>query len=74
MSKLVALGDISLELFMFIFEVYRLRNLSKQSIDVIVKYSEEKRRKIYNRRYFTVATTTMSVVIVGVLALFFLLP
>lgn len=40
-AKLCAIADISLELFMFIYEVYRLRNLSKQSIDVVVSYSEE---------------------------------
>ena len=73
-AKLVAVADISLELFMFIYEVYRLRNLTKQSIDVIVTYSEEKRRSIYHKRYFGVAMTSLSVIVASVLALSFLLP
>jgi len=73
-AKLCAIADISLELFMFIYEVYRLRNLSKQSIDVVVSYSEEKRRQFFYRRYFGAAMTSLSLVIVTILALSFLLP
>jgi len=73
-AKLCAIADISLELFMFIYEVYRLRNLSQQSIDVVVTYSEEKRRQVFYRRYFGAAITSLSLVIVPVLALSFLLP
>lgn len=59
---------------MFIYEVYRLRNLGKQSVDVVVRFSEEKRRQIYSRRYFNASITGVSVVIVATLALSFLLP
>ena len=74
MAKLLAIVDICIELFMFIYEVYRLRNLTKQSIDVITIYSEEKRRAIYHRRYFGVAMTSLAGIIASVLALSFLLP
>ena len=74
MAKLLAIVDICIELFMFIYEVYRLRNLTKQSIDVITIYSEEKRRAIYHKRYFGVAMTSLAGIIASVLALSFLLP
>jgi len=72
--KLLALADISLELLMFIYEVYRLRNLSKQSVDVVVRYSEEKRRAVYHARYFKIAITSFTIAFVSCLILSLLLP
>ena len=72
--KFCALADISLELFMFLYEVYRLRNLSKQSVDVVVRFSEEKRRAVYASRYFKLSSISYSVAVVAILVLSFTLP
>jgi hypothetical protein len=42
--KTLALLDWVLEFLMFLVEVYRLNHLDTQSVDVIVRFSEEKRR------------------------------
>ena len=40
MSKLVLMGDLILESAMFFYELYKLHHLEKQSINVVVRYSE----------------------------------
>lgn len=72
--KLAQLGDLVLEFFMFLFEVYRLRNLSKQSVDVVVKFNEEKRRSIFYHTYFKRAITYLSLFVIPVLVLAIALP
>lgn len=42
--KVVVLCDIIFEFFGFIYEVWRLHNLERTSVDVIVRTSEEKKR------------------------------
>lgn len=59
---------------MYIYECYRLHNLSKQSVDVIVRFNEEKRRKMYSKRYFNIAITSLSLAIVPIIALCVTLP
>ena len=39
--KLMAIGDISIELFMFIYEIYKKKYLESKSVDVFVVYNEE---------------------------------
>ena len=72
--KILQLADLILEFFMFIFEVYRLRNLSKQSVDVVVKFDEEKRRKIFYHTYFKRAITSLSLFVIPILVMSVTLP
>lgn len=72
--KFAVILDLCLELVMYLYECYRKHHLSKQSIDVIVRFNEEKRRKVYSRRYFNTAITSVSIAIVPIIALSFVLP
>lgn len=63
-----------LEFIMFLYEVYRKHNLSKQSVDIIVQYDEDKRRHLYSQRYFTVAISTLSFLIVLTMIVSLTLP
>lgn len=51
MSKLVLMGDLILESAMFFYELYKLHHLEKQSINVVVRYSEPERRKKFAHKY-----------------------
>lgn len=42
--KLALLIDITLEFFMFLYELMKLHHLEKQAINVVVRYSEHERR------------------------------
>ena len=70
--KVMALADLSIELMMFIYEIYRLRYLTR--VDCLVKFDEEQRRSIYGQRYFKFSITLMSITVVGCLILTMLLP
>lgn len=70
--KVVALADLSLELMMFVYEVYRLRHLTR--VDCIVKFDEEQRRTIYGHKYLKRSLSALSVTVVGCLILTMLLP
>lgn len=51
LSKVALMLDIWLEFIMFCYELYQLHQLEKQSINVIVRYSEPERRKMYASKY-----------------------
>ena len=72
--KIAALLDITFELIIFLYEVYRLHQLSKQSIDVVVRYNEEKRRAVYASKYLKLSTITLSVGVVFIIIISVLLP
>lgn len=72
--KLIGLGDLLLEVFMLIFEVYKLHVLEKQTVDVVVRYSEEKRRAVYSKKFFTISISCLSVIFATTLGLTFYLP
>ena len=56
--------DIILELIIFISEVYRYNELSKSSVNVVVRYNEEKKRKLYSRRYLILSTVSVLVAVI----------
>jgi len=59
---------------MFLYEVYRLYQLDRQSIDVVVRYSESKRRQLFHARYFKIALAALSFAIVATLITSLTLP
>ena len=59
---------------MFVYEVYRLNQLDKQSVDVVVRYSETKRRAVYGLKYLKIGIVIFSVSFVATLALSLTLP
>jgi len=72
--KLVGLADLLLESFMLIYEIYKLHVLEKQSVDVIVRYSEEKRRAVYARKYFAISMSCLAVIVATTIGIYFYLP
>ena len=72
--KLITLVDIIIELFMFVYEVWRLHNLEKARVDVIVRYSEEKRRETFGTKYLKVSISSISVVLVACLIMHVSIP
>jgi hypothetical protein len=73
-GKLAAFGDILFELLMFCFEIYKLHNLERASVDVVVRFSEEKRRKVYAARFFKVSNICIAILAACCVACGILLP
>lgn len=48
--------------------------LEKQTVDVVVRYSEEKRRAVYSKKFFTISISCLSVIFAATLGLTFYLP
>lgn len=74
MCKLAVLADLLLEMLMFCFEIYKLHNLERQSVDVVVRFSEERRRKVYAQRYFNMGNFCVVALAAASVALAFVLP
>jgi len=72
--KFAAALDIMLEMTMFCFEMYKLHNLERVSVDVVVRYKEEKRRQVYSSRYFKVAVSALVVLAGSIIATIIVLP
>ena len=51
LAKLALMGDLVLELVMFLYELAKLHHLEKQAVSVVVRYSELERRKIFAKKY-----------------------
>ena len=51
MTKFIVLAELILEFFIFIYELYILHNLERHSINMVVRYSEYDRRKIFAYKY-----------------------
>jgi hypothetical protein len=71
---MVALVDLTIELVMFLYEVYRLHQLDKQSVDVVVRYSETKRREVFHKKYFKIAMAMLTASFIGILIMSMTLP
>lgn len=50
-SKFALLAELILEFFIFFYELYVLHNLEKQSINMVVRYSEKERRQMFAAKY-----------------------
>ena len=65
--NLAVVVDLIFEMVMFGFELCQLHNLTRDRIDVVVKYSEEQRRIVYAAKYFKMAIGSLSVLVVALL-------
>jgi len=74
LSKVLALADTLLELMIFAYEVFRLRHLEKENVDVVVRFSEMERRVVYAKRYLSVGTLSNSLILIGVLISYVAMP
>ena len=45
MSKLNLVAELIIELIIFLYELYKLHDLEKHSINMVVRYSEQERRQ-----------------------------
>lgn len=50
-SKIALLSDLVFEFIMFCYELYKLHHLEKQAINVIVRFDEAERRKMFAKKY-----------------------
>ena len=65
--NLAVVLDLIFEMIMYGFELCQLHNLTRERIDVIVKYSEEQRRIVYGAKYAKLAILTLSVFLVALI-------
>lgn len=72
--KFSALLIIIFELIIFIYEVCRLHQLKKKNIDVLVRFSEEKKRKFFANKYLRLSTISGVVAVALCIALCQILP
>jgi len=59
---------------MLVYEVYKLKMLEKQNVDVVVRYSEEKRRAVYSKKFLTVSMSCLAAILATTLGFVFYLP
>ena len=70
--KFLLMIDLLLEFIMYLFELYKLNQLSQSSVDVVVRYSEKRRRKAFSRIYITRTSIWMLLIFLGLVAASFL--
>ena len=70
--KFLMMMDLLLEFIMYLFELYKLNQLSQSSVDVVVRYNEKKRRKAFSKIYITRTSIWMLLIFLGLVAAFFL--
>lgn len=67
LSKFAVLGDLILEFVMFVYELVKLHNLEKQAVNVLVRYTEAERRRMFAKRYACRTCTWLIVIAIGFL-------
>ena len=63
--KFIMIIDLVLEFVMYIFEIYKLNQLSQSSVDVVVRFSEKRRRKAFAQKYCTRVTIWLLLILIG---------
>ena len=51
---------------MYLFELYKLNQLSQSSVDVVVRFSEKRRRRAFAKKYIARTTTWLLLVLIGI--------
>ena len=64
--KFGMVGDLILEFVMYLFEIYKLNQLSQSSVDVVVRFSEKRRRKAFGHKYMVRTSIWLVLWMVGV--------
>ena len=72
MSKFTLLAELVLEFFIFLYELYKLHNLERHSINMVVRYSEKDRRKMFAAKYTCFVTVWLVIMAVSSAVVHFL--
>lgn len=72
-TKLALLLELVLELVMFIYELIKLHHLERQSINVVIRYSEQDRRRKFAKKYCCRAAAWFSAILLSCVACYLLL-
>ena len=69
--KFIMILDLVLEFIMYAFEIYKLNQLSQSSVDVVVRFSEKRRRKAFAQKYCTRVSIWLVMILIGIAICFF---
>ena len=65
--KFAMVGDLILEFIMYLFELYKLNQLSQSSVDVVVRFSEKRRRRAFAQKYIARTATWLLLALIGIM-------
>ena len=65
--KFAMVADLILEFVMYLFEIYKLNQLSQSSVDVVVRFSEKRRRKAFGKKYMIKTSIWLALWAIGVI-------
>lgn len=65
LTKFNLLAELVIEFFIFLYELYKLHNLERHSINMVVRYSETDRRKIFATQYACFSLIWMLTIVIG---------
>ena len=65
--KFVMVIDLVLEFIMYLFEVYKLNQLSQSSVDVVVRFSEKRRRRAFAYKYIARTGVWLLLALIGMM-------
>ena len=63
--KFIMVGDLILEFVMYLFEIYKLNQLAQSSVDIVVRFSEKRRRRIFARKYMIRTLIWLLLIVIG---------
>ena len=63
--KFIMVGDLILEFIMYLFEIYKLNQLAQSSVDIVVRFSEKRRRRIFARKYMIRTLIWLLLIVIG---------
>lgn len=69
--KFIVLIDLIIEFIMYLVEIYQLNQLSQSSVDVVVRFSERRRRKVFAKRQFIRTALWMLIIALGLVICYF---
>jgi len=69
--KFIVLIDLIIEFIMYLVEIYQLNQLSQSSVDVVVRFSERRRRKVFAKRQFIRTALWMFIIALGLVICYF---
>ena len=69
--KFIILIDLIIEFIMYLVEIYQLNQLSQSSVDVVVRFSERRRRKVFAKRQFIRTALWMFIIALALVICYF---
>lgn len=70
--KFIILIDLIIEFIMYLVEIYQLNQLSQSSVDVVVRFSERRRRKVFAKRQFIRTALWLLPIALGLVICYFI--